>query len=245
MKKTFLHPPYGYKIEEEKKEFRATRYRTFFFLSAGILFMFVARTLLSVHFPVPRMNDLFTAFTLAGSFIVLLAGFVQIKTSDWIIAMGAGLLVGVTMYYATLFTPYDLFGVVRGHLTQAWARGLSVFIAMLAGLAIMRQGGAGAGQPGPGKPSENIHEYCHWAGRGCATGNFERLCFAVHPGSTGHLAKPVGCPVRRSPAGARRGSGIPVCLFRSDVDVAAAFHAAVGGLAGGDAGTVRPQFHAL
>jgi hypothetical protein len=142
MKKTFLQQPYPYKIEEGKKELRSTRYRTFFFLSAGILFIFVARTLLAVHFPVPRMNDLFTAFTLAGSFIVLLAGFVQIKTSDWIIGIGAGLLVGVTMSYATLFTPYDFFGVVRGHLAQAWVRGVSVFIAMLAGLAIMRQGGA-------------------------------------------------------------------------------------------------------
>ncbi len=119
----------------------STRYSTFFYLSAGILSVFVARTLLAVRFPVPRLNDLFTAFTLAGSLIVLLAGFVQIKTSDWLIGMGTGLFVGVTMYYATLFTPYDFFGIVRGHLAQAWVRGVSVFVAVLGGLAIMRQGG--------------------------------------------------------------------------------------------------------
>jgi hypothetical protein len=122
-------------------DFMSTRYSMFFSLLAGILSIFVARTLLAARFPVPRSNDLFTAFTLAGSLIVLLAGSVQIKTSDWIIGTGTGLLVGVTMSYATLFTPYDFFGVVRGPLAQAWVRGISVFIAMLGGLAIMRQGG--------------------------------------------------------------------------------------------------------
>jgi hypothetical protein len=63
------------------------RYSAFFCLSAGILFIFVARTLPAVHFPVPPMNDLFTAFTLAGSLIVLLGEFVQLKTSDWIIGI--------------------------------------------------------------------------------------------------------------------------------------------------------------
>lgn len=119
----------------------STRYRTFFYLAAGILSIFVARTLLAARFPVPRMNDLFTAFTLAGSLIVLWTGFVHIKTSDWLIGIGTGLFVGVTMSYATLFTPYDFFGVVRGHLAQAWVRGVCVFVAMLGGLAIMRQGG--------------------------------------------------------------------------------------------------------
>jgi len=127
--------------EDERRIFMSTRYSTFLYLSAGILFLFVARALLAVHFPMPRMNDLFTAFTLLGSFIVLLAGFVQIKTSDWLIGIGTSLLVGVTMYYATLFTPYDFFGVVRGHLAQAFARGVSVFVAILGGLAVMRQSG--------------------------------------------------------------------------------------------------------
>jgi hypothetical protein len=102
----------------------------------------VARTLLAVRFPLPRLNDIFTALTVAGSLVVLLKGLGQIKISDWLIGIGAGLLVGVTMYYATLFTPYDFLGIVQGNTAQALARGICTFIAMLGGLAIMRQGGA-------------------------------------------------------------------------------------------------------
>jgi hypothetical protein len=119
----------------------STRYSTFIYISAGILFLFVARTLLAVRFPMPRLNDIFTALTVAGSLIVLLKRFSQIKISDWLIGIGAGLLVGVTMYYATLFTPYDFLGIVQGNVAQALARGVCTFIAMLGGLAIMRQGG--------------------------------------------------------------------------------------------------------
>ena len=119
----------------------SARYKTLFYLLTGILFIFVARTLLAVRFPVPRLNDLFTAFTLAGSLIVLWTGIAQLRTSDWLIGIGAGLFVGATMYYATLFTPYDFFGVVSSNLAQALVRGVSVFVAMLGGLAIIRQGG--------------------------------------------------------------------------------------------------------
>ncbi|MBE0672600.1 MAG: hypothetical protein IH588_18645 [Anaerolineales bacterium] len=120
----------------------STRYNTFIYISAGILFLFVARTLLAVRLPMPRLNDLFIALTVAGSLVVLLKGLGQIKISDWLIAMGAGLLVGVTMYYATLFTPYDFLGIVQGNIAQALTRGVCTCIAMLGGLTIMRQGGA-------------------------------------------------------------------------------------------------------
>jgi hypothetical protein len=139
MKKTFLQQPYHY--NDTKKEFISTRYRTFFTLSAGILFIFVARTLLAVYFPAPRMNDLFTVITLAGSLVILLSRYDQLTTLDWLIGLGTGLLTGVTMNYATLFNPYDFWGIVQSNSGQAWVRGVSVFIAMLAGLAIMRQGG--------------------------------------------------------------------------------------------------------
>ena len=119
-----------------------TRYSTFLYILAGILFLFVARTLLAVRFPMPRLNDIFTTFTVAGSIVVQLKGLGQIKISDWLIGIGAGLLVGITMYYATLFTPNDFLGIVRGNVAQALARGVCTFIAMLGGLAIMRQGGA-------------------------------------------------------------------------------------------------------
>jgi hypothetical protein len=128
--------------EMKQMSFMSTRYNTFFYLLAGILFIFVARTLLAVRFPLPRLNDIFTALTVVGSLVVLLKGLGRIKTSDWFIGMGAGLLVGVTMYYATLFTPYDFLGSVQGNVAQALARGVCTFIAMLGGLVIMRQGGA-------------------------------------------------------------------------------------------------------
>ena len=120
----------------------STRYNTFLYLSAGILFIFVARTLLAVRFPVPRLNDMFTVLTITGSLVILFTRFGQLKTSDWVVGVGTGLLVGVTMYYATLFTPYDFLGIVRGNVAQALTRGVCTFIAMMGGLAIMRQGGA-------------------------------------------------------------------------------------------------------
>lgn len=127
--------------EMKRRDFLSTRYNTFFYLSAGILFIFVARTLLALRFPMPRLNDIFTVLTVAGSLVVLLKDLGQIKISDWLIAMGAGLLVGVTMYNATLFTPYDFLGIVRGNVAQALTRGVCTFIAMMGGLAIRRQGG--------------------------------------------------------------------------------------------------------
>jgi hypothetical protein len=119
----------------------STRYSTFFYLSAGILSLFVARTLLAARFPVPRMNDLFTVITLAGSLVILLSRHDRITTLDWLIGLGTGLFVGVTMQYATLFNPYDFWGMVQSNSGQAWVRGVSVVVAMLGGLAIMRHGG--------------------------------------------------------------------------------------------------------
>ena len=118
-----------------------SRYPIFIFILAGILFIFVARTLLAAAFPVPRLNDLFTVITLAGSLVILSSRYDQITPLDWLIALGTGLLVGVTMNYATLFTPYDFWGIVEDNFGQALVRGFSTVIAMLGGLAIMRQGG--------------------------------------------------------------------------------------------------------
>jgi hypothetical protein len=116
-------------------------YRTFLYLSAGILFIFVARIWLAVRFPMPRLNDIFTVLTMAGSLVILFKRFGQLKPSDWFVGVGTGLLVGTTMNYATLFTPYDFLGFVQGNVGQALARGICTFIAMVGGLAIMRQGG--------------------------------------------------------------------------------------------------------
>ena len=128
-------------VDRLPKNFTSTRYSTFFCLAAGILSLFVVRTLLAARFPVPRMNDLFTVITLAGSLVIVSSGYGRITTLDWLIGLGAGLFVGVTMKYATLFDPYDFWGMVQSNSGQAWVRGVSVFVAMLGGLAIMRQGG--------------------------------------------------------------------------------------------------------
>lgn len=127
--------------EMKQRDLMSTRYNTFFYLSAGILFIFVSRTLLAVRFPMPRLNDIFTVLTVAGSLVILFTRFGQLKTSDWVVGVGTGLLVGVTMYYATLFTPYDFLGIVQGNVAQALARGVCTVVAMMGGLAIMRQGG--------------------------------------------------------------------------------------------------------
>jgi hypothetical protein len=123
------------------KNFVSARYSTFVYLLAGILFLFGARTLLAIRFPMPRTNDLFTVITLAGSLVTLLSRYDQITTLDWLIGLGTGLFVGVTMNYATLFNPYDFWGIVQSNSGQALVRGSAVVIAMLGGRAIMRHGG--------------------------------------------------------------------------------------------------------
>jgi len=118
-----------------------SRYRVLVLVTVGILLFFVAHILLSSLFTLPRMNDLFTLFTVGGSLIVL----VKIRNSlfrlDYLISLSAGLILGVAMTSATLFTPYPFIGMIEGNGGHALARGASVAIAMLAGLAIMRQGG--------------------------------------------------------------------------------------------------------
>ncbi len=87
------------------------------------------------------LNDLFTLITLAGSLAVCITGYRCLRKIDWVIAVCLGAVVGAGMVFATLFTPYPFFGVVRNNLGQAWVRGFCVTLATLGGLVIMRQGG--------------------------------------------------------------------------------------------------------
>jgi hypothetical protein len=128
-------------IDHVPRGFLFARYSIFLYLSAGILSLFVARTLLAARFPLPRMNDLFMVITLAGSLVILASRYEQLTTLDWLIGLGTGLFVGVTMNYATLFDPYDFWGIVQSNSGQALVRGVSVFVAMLGGLVIMHQSG--------------------------------------------------------------------------------------------------------
>jgi len=117
------------------------RYTTPLLLTTGILAIFVGRTMLAIHFHVPRLFNLFDTLTIAGSIVVLTKGHSKLKPVDWLLATGLGGVVGVGMYFATLYSAYPFFGVVQSNVGQAWVRGMFTFLATLGGLAIMRQGG--------------------------------------------------------------------------------------------------------
>lgn len=118
-----------------------SQYRVFLFFVVSILTIFIVRTALAVRGTPPRFNDLFTVSTLAGSLIVWIAGYRSLQRSDWAVAIVSGAVISVTMTFATLFSPYPFFGIVRDNLGQAVVRGISVTVAMLGGLVIRRQGG--------------------------------------------------------------------------------------------------------
>jgi NADH:ubiquinone oxidoreductase subunit 2 (subunit N) len=111
------------------------------FIVLGILAIFIGRTALAATANTPRLNDLFTILTLAGSLAVLITGYRYLRRSDWVFASAAGVVVGVTMVFATLFSPYPFLGIVRDNAGQAFVRGFSATLAVLGGLVIMRQGG--------------------------------------------------------------------------------------------------------
>jgi hypothetical protein len=108
---------------------------------AGILTVFVIRTVLARRGEPPLLSDLFTFITLAGSLVVLIAGFRSLQRMDWVIALGLGAVVGFSMGFATLFTAYPVFGILLDNATQGVVRGSSTTLVVLAGLVIMRQGG--------------------------------------------------------------------------------------------------------
>lgn len=116
------------------------QYTTLVLLIAGILAVFVVRTILAPHFDVPRIFDLFDVLTIAGSVAILLVAYWKLKPIDYILAASLGCVVGIGMYFSTLFSPYPFLGVIQSNTEQAWLRGIFTFIATLGGLAIMRQG---------------------------------------------------------------------------------------------------------
>lgn len=117
------------------------KYTTILLLVVAIMAVFVARTWLASNFTVPRTFEIFDVLTVAGAFFVLLKGFRSLRRGDWTTAFVLGAAVGAGMMFATLFSPYPFFGVVRSNAGQAWVRGSFTFLATLGGLAIMRQGG--------------------------------------------------------------------------------------------------------
>jgi hypothetical protein len=117
------------------------QYKIFIWLCLGILATFIVRTLLAANYAVPRFFDLFDSLTVACSILICLRGFRSLHLGDWIAALTLAVLVGVGMLFATLFTPYPFFDIVRDNAGQAIVRGLFTFAAALGGLVIMRWGG--------------------------------------------------------------------------------------------------------
>ena len=117
------------------------RYKTLILLIGIILVFFIGRTLLAAQFDVPRLFDLFDSVTILGSLFVIFKGFHRLKSRDWIIAIGLGCFIGISMLFTTLFSPYPFFGIVKKTTELALVRGAFTTMATLCGLIIMRQGG--------------------------------------------------------------------------------------------------------
>jgi hypothetical protein len=117
------------------------RYRILLLLVAGLLAIFIGRTLLAVRYHLPRLDDLFTVLIVVGSLVLLIKRFRCLHKGDWIAAIALGGAVGAGMRFATLFTPYPFLGIAHSNLEQAWVRGCCSTAAILGGAVVMRQGG--------------------------------------------------------------------------------------------------------
>jgi hypothetical protein len=118
-----------------------SRHTPLILISAAILLIFAGRTLLALTYNPPRLFDLFDTLTVLGSLLVLLRGFRHLRPADWIAAALLGLLVGASLPFTTLFSPYPFFDLVLGVSGQAVVRGSFTLLAALGGLVILRQGG--------------------------------------------------------------------------------------------------------
>ncbi len=116
------------------------KYMPLFLLIAAILVVFVSRALLSACVTLHTFY-LFDTLIIIGSLFILFKNHASLRPQDWFAALCLGLVVGVGMLFATLFSPYPFFGVVKNNFGQAILRGTFTAIATLGGLVIMRQGG--------------------------------------------------------------------------------------------------------
>jgi hypothetical protein len=110
-------------------------------LASSVIAVFVIRTILAQTGSVPRLFELFDLFTAIAATVVLLLGHRSLKRVDWLIGLGAGLLISLTLPLATLFNPYPFLDRVHGALPEAIVRGMITTITALGGLVIMHWGG--------------------------------------------------------------------------------------------------------
>lgn len=117
------------------------KYTALFLLISAIVTVFVTRIGLASRITVPRTFEIFDTLTVAGALFVLLKSHRSLRRSDWTTALLLGAVVGAGMMFATLFSPYPFFGIVKSNAGQAWIRGTFTTLATLGGLVIIRQGG--------------------------------------------------------------------------------------------------------
>ncbi len=118
-----------------------SKYSTLILLILTILAIFAARVFLAKRTAMPRTFEVFDVLTIAGALVALLKSHRSLRQGDWLIALILGAVVSMEMLFATLFSPYPFFGLVKSASGQALLRGLFTTLATLGGLAIMRQGG--------------------------------------------------------------------------------------------------------
>lgn len=117
------------------------KYTNLILLTAATLAIFIVRTLLATKITMPRTFEIFDILTVTGAFFIVLDGYRNLQRSDWIIALILGAVVGVGMLFATLFSAYPFFGLVKSNTGQALIRGTFTTLATLGGLVIMRRNG--------------------------------------------------------------------------------------------------------
>jgi hypothetical protein len=133
--------PFRGRVHAHPAAGNASRYLTLLLLIVGILAIFLGRASLSAHLSIPYTFHLFDTLTITGSLLMLTKRHSNLRRGDWTIALCLGMVVGVGMLFATLFSPYPFLGFVDNNLGHAIIRGVLTAVATMGGLVIMRQGG--------------------------------------------------------------------------------------------------------
>lgn len=117
------------------------RWLTLFAATAAILMVFIIRTIMARAGTPPRLFDIFdTAISLA-SLGVVVVGWRTLSRTNWLISVGAGLLVAILLPLATLYSPYPFLEIVTDVRVRAVINGVMIVVTTLGGLVIMHWGG--------------------------------------------------------------------------------------------------------
>jgi hypothetical protein len=129
------------KAPQERQQATALRWLVLLVLILGIVAIFGVRTALARTAHLPRLFELFDLLTALASALVLAAGYRALRTTDWLAGIGIGLLIGLLLPLATLFSPYPFLDLVHDRRWESVIRGGLTAVTALGGLVIMRWGG--------------------------------------------------------------------------------------------------------